>query len=89
MKIPIAKHPGTDQNDYVTTTTCAVMLICAIKFFLEGISISLGGHTLSFGHGDASTYAAILTPILGAHGVKEFRRDRQPKHTPKPDNPDA
>lgn len=82
------KHPQTNEPDLLMTLAWVVTLVCSIKFLFEGIEITIGAHTLSLGHADATTYAAMLAPVLGAHGWKEGKAAR-PAPANKVDNPDG
>lgn len=73
------------KSDPMFTMACAAIIICLLKFLMEGVSVTLEGHVFDLGHADASTYAAILAPILGAHGYVAVKT---PKGKVKVDNPD-
>jgi len=68
------KNPNTSKPDALLTMACLIVFVCALKFLMEGVSFNLFGHSISLGHVDAMTYAAMLTPVLGAHGAVEFNR---------------
>lgn len=72
------------KSDPMLTMACIAIVVCLIKFLMEGVSFANG---LSLGHADSGTYAAILAPILGAHGYVSIKT---PAKTPevKVDNPD-
>lgn len=89
MKFPAFKHPRTGKPDAILTLTCFAVIICVVKFLFEGVELAVHGHVLSLGHADAASYMAILTPVMGAHGVREFRNMPNPEQEPtRPDNPD-
>lgn len=72
----------------VLATTAAV-----IKFLLDGVSIDVAGHVLSFGHVDSMAYGSLLTPVLAAHGFVDTRPSRSesvmvPKDGKAVDDPD-
>jgi len=62
--------------------TVIVVLVCSIRFLLDGITVSMFGHSLTVGHTDPLAYGSFLAPLLGAHGYIHTR-------TTKVDNPDA
>lgn len=90
MKLRFLLHPETKQPDALLTMSCLVVLMCATKFIFEGVELHLFSHVISFGHADAASYAAMLTPVLGAHGASEYKRiaNRLPRPTAEVDNPD-
>lgn len=69
-----------DQSHNATTMlSTIVVVVCAFKFLMDGVSFTAFGHTIELGHVDASAYAAILTPVLGAHGYIKTRMNRTEK----------
>ncbi len=57
---------------------------------MEGVVLEVLGHSLSLGHADSLSYAAMLTPILGAHGASEYKRTKSDSEgTAQVDNPDG
>jgi len=66
MKFPWIHHPNKGP-DVMTTLLVIVTVASAIKFLLDGISLVINGHTVSFGHSDSMSYASILGPTYGAH----------------------
>lgn len=85
MKAPFIVHPRTGEPDPMLTMACITVAVCTFKFLLEGISFVIGGHPISFGHADAMTYGALLTPVLGAHATREWKIPQRSKV----DDPDA
>jgi hypothetical protein len=61
------KHPDTGKLDPVLTLSAMTVLICGIKFLLDGASITMSGHSISLGHVDPLAYGAFLTPVLAMH----------------------
>ena len=51
-----------------TFLTFIVVVVCAFRFLLDGLTVSFMGHNISFGHIDYLAYTSILTPVLTAHG---------------------
>lgn len=88
MKLRFLKHPVTKQPDALLTMSCLVVLMCATKFMFEGIEVTLFSQQFSFGHADAGSYAAMLGPVLGAHGATEWKRAGK-KNRSRVDDPDA
>ncbi len=72
MKFTV-NHPSTQKPDSILTLTVFVVVACTIKFVMEGVTFHLFGHPVDLGHADASTYGAILAPVLGAHSVREYK----------------
>jgi hypothetical protein len=60
-----------------------VVMICSFRFLLDGVSVTVFGHSLSIGHTDPLAYSSFLAPVLGVHGYIHT------KTKPKVDNPDA
>lgn len=67
MKFPFLNHPETGKPDLMVTLTTVVTIAAVIKFILDGVSMVINGHTISFGHVDSMTYGSVLAPVLGAH----------------------
>jgi hypothetical protein len=66
MKFPWLHHP--DKGPDVMTTLLAIVTIAsAVKFLLDGVSLVINGHTVTFGHSDSMSYASILGPVFGGH----------------------
>lgn len=84
MKFPFLKHPKTGAPDLMTTAIVIAVLVASFKFLLDGLSINIAGHTITFGHLEALAYGSFLTPILGAHSYIDTRKTDKPKV----DNPD-
>jgi hypothetical protein len=91
MKIPLFRHHLTNKEDALLTATVLSIALVAIRFFVDGMTFTLFGHVLSFTHVDSASYAALLSPIAGAHGVKEFcgRGLGVADNSEVPDDPDA
>lgn len=53
------------------------ILVCLIKFLMEGISFDYHNHPVSLGHADSLTYAALLGPILGAHSYTKVKGTKE------------
>lgn len=72
------------------TLSFIVVSVCALRFLFDGLSLNILGHTLDIGHMDPLAYGSILTPVLGAHGYVQTRRNyhSMPKGS-EIDNPDA
>lgn len=85
MKIKWVINPSSNKSDPMLTMSVLVVSVAALKFLLEGVTMTVGGHAVNFGHVDAMVYGALLTPVLGVHGyLKGKKSDAQ-----KVDNPDA
>lgn len=55
-------------KDPMFTMAIFAVAACLIKFLMEGVAFTVEGYNISLGHADSLTYAAILGPVLGAHG---------------------
>lgn len=62
------KHPTTGQTDVLLSLVVFVVIICGLKFLMDGATIQIFGHMISFGHVDSMSYGTMLAPMLGAHG---------------------
>ena len=87
------KHPTTGQIDVMITLVVFAVVICAIKFVLNDVTITTAGHTINLGHTDAFSFGSFLTPILGAHGYMSANNpipgdELLTNGTGKVDNPD-
>lgn len=91
MKFPVFKHPSTGKPDSILTLTCFVVIACTLKFVLEGVAVHLFGGSFTLGHADAATYMAVLTPVMGAHGFREYNSFKPQSYAEpcKVDDPDA
>lgn len=63
-----------------------IVIAAGIKFLLDGVTITVLKYSMDMGHLDPLAYAAILTPVCGAHGVREFVSAKAYKQ--EVDNPD-
>lgn len=68
MKFPFINDPSTGKPDEMVTLTTLVTLAATGRFLLDGITVDIMGHLLTFNHVDSTTYLAFLAPIIGAHG---------------------
>lgn len=94
MKMRWLKHPRTGEIDPILSITAFVVVLCTVKFFFEGVTLEIAGHVLSLGHADSLSYGAILGPVLGAQGAREWRIPSAPNllnngTSQGVDNPDA
>lgn len=80
-------NPNSDKPDPMLTITIIAISVACLKFLLEGLSITVDGHVIDFGHVDALAYGSLLTPILGMHGWVN-RPQAVPPPKLKVDNPD-
>lgn len=78
-------NPSSGKEDPMLTMSVLVVTVASIKFLLEGVSLTLSGQSVTFGHVEAMVYGALLTPVLGVHG---YIKARVPSSTQKVDNPD-
>lgn len=53
------------KKDAIHVMSWAAIGVCLIKFLFQG------GPVTWFGTADSMTYAAILTPVLGAHFARQ------------------
>ncbi len=72
MSFPLFKHHLTGKDDAMLTAVVFSITLVAIRFFVDGVTFTLFGHIINFGHVDSASYATLLSPIAGAHGLKEF-----------------
>ena len=68
MKFPFFEDPETGKPSEMLTLSVIVTLAAAARFLLDGITINIAHHMLTFGHVDSMTYLAFLSPIVGTHG---------------------
>lgn len=75
----LAERDGMRSMSYLT------ILVCLVKFMLEGMTIHFFGSVLTVNVSDAMTYGAILTPVLGAHAARDWQSNKKSRV----DNPDG
>lgn len=73
MKFPFINDPETGKPSEMVTLSMVVTLSAALRFLLDGITLDIYHHIFTFGHVDAMTYLAFLSPIVGAHGYIKGR----------------
>lgn len=83
------RHPTTGQIDVILSLVVFVVVICGIKFLLDGVSIQVMGHVVNFGHVDSMSYGTMLAPTLGAHGyITTKGQAPAPTYNNQVDNPE-
>ena len=87
FKSLLLDHPRTGKTDVLMTLVVFVVVICGIKFLLDGVQINIAGHILNFGHTDSFSYGSLLSPVLGAHGYVDVRGSEISSNG-RVDNPD-
>lgn len=90
MKFPFIKHPG--NTTLMTNLLVILSVAAALKFILDGVSLVINGHTITFGHSDSMSYASLLGPAYGAHGYMNrdgATDDTEPQPREVPDDVDA
>lgn len=87
------KHTTSGKHDPMLTLTVLAVLICILRFLFDGATFVIFGHVLNLGHVDSMSYGALLSPVLGAHGAKEWKMSsNNPAESLSalaPDDPDA
>lgn len=93
LKVAGLLHPSTKQVDVMLALVCFVVVIVCLKFFLTGMIITVGAHTINFGSSDGWAYGSVLSPVLAAHGYNSTRDsvygspgDRQTRFVPDEPN---
>lgn len=81
MRMRWVINPSSNKPDPMLTMSVLVVTAASLKFLLEGVSTTVNGTAISFGHVDAAVYAALLTPVLGIHGYLKGKKTEQ-KDTP-------
>jgi hypothetical protein len=84
MSLKWVTNPSSNKPDPMLTMSVIVVTVASLKFLLEGVTVTIHGHDVSFGHVDALVYGALLTPVLGVHGYIKARASKGQKV----DNPD-
>lgn len=54
-----------------------LVIAVGIRFLLDGVALGSMLGSISASHMDPLTYAAVLTPVFGAHGVREFMNGKK------------
>lgn len=83
MKFPFINNPDTGKPDEMVTITILSVGAVLTRFLFDGITVSMYGHSFTFGHVDAMVYASILAPILGTHGFITNNKDKKDGNQPK------
>lgn len=73
------KHPETSKPDLMTTLLTVVTYAAVLKFVLDGVTLVVSGHSISFGHMDPIAYGTLLAPVLSLHGWLEKTKSDQNK----------
>lgn len=75
------------------TLVVFAVVAAVVRFFLDGVTITVVGQSITLTHQDPLAYGSLLAPILGAHGFINTRpntinpiRDGSAQEI---DNPDA
>lgn len=74
MNFLFIKHPGTGEPDVMTTLLVITTTVASLKFLMDGVTLHISSHVISFGHMDALSYGSLLAPLLGAHGYIEGKK---------------
>ena len=83
------QHPTTGEVDVILSLVVFVVVICGLKFLLDGVSLQIFGHLINFGHVDSMSYGTMLAPTLGAHGYIATKGVApSPTYNNQVDNPD-
>lgn len=61
------KDPTTGQPSEMITLTVVVTSAVVFRFLVDGMTLEVFGHHLTFTKLDASVYIALLAPMLGSH----------------------
>lgn len=77
MKFPFIQNPKTGKPDVMVTLTVAVTSAAVFKFLLDGVTVTLVGHTMDFGHIDAMTYGTLLSPVFAAHSYMHAKGQKE------------
>lgn len=90
MNLPLFKHHLSGKDDALLTVTVLSIALVAVRFFIDGMTFTLFGHTISVGVMNSASYATLLSPIAGAHGTREFcSRGQSIPADETPDDPDG
>jgi len=73
LKVVGVIHPTTRQVDIMMTLVCFVVVVVCLKFFLTGVVIHYGVHSIDFGSSDGWAYGSVLSPVLAAQGFNNTR----------------
>lgn len=72
----------TETKDLLVILTAVAVGAAILKFLLDGVIINAGVLTFNLGHIDSMTYAAFLSPILGAHSYMKSSQPPVKVNTP-------
>jgi hypothetical protein len=67
MQFPFLNNPDTGKPDEMVTVTLIVTLAAVFRFLVDGMTLNILGHVLTFTKLDSSVYIALLGPVLGSH----------------------
>ncbi len=57
-------HPRSGTADAMLTFAAIAMIVCSIKFLINGVSFTFHGHLVNLGTTDSTAYAALLGPTV-------------------------
>lgn len=60
-------HPKDEAPSATLTFAFIALLVCSIKFLLNGVSFTFNGHVINCGTVDSLSYAALLGPTVLAY----------------------
>lgn len=72
-------NPKTGKYDPVVISLVFLVVVCGIKFLLDGVTFHWLGHLVNLGHVDSLSYAALLAPIMAGHSYMNVKGDKFPK----------
>lgn len=73
MKLRYLINPKKGIQDPILTLSYIAVFAATAKFLLDGVTLTLHGQTIDFGHMDSLSYGTLLAPILGAHGYMSVK----------------
>ena len=75
MKFPFIIDPNTGKPSEMVTLTVVVTLAATTRFLFDGMSFHIFEHVLTFTKLDPMVYISLLTPVFGAHGYLNGKKD--------------
>lgn len=63
-----------------------VVGVCALRFLIDGLAVTIMGQTLIAPHTDPMAYGSILTPVLAAHSYIKAKGKNKPTESIKNEN---
>jgi len=76
MNFPFLNNPDTGKPDETVTIAIFVSLAVVFRFLVDGMTLNLFGHLITFSKLDATVYISLLGPALASHSYVKVKSDK-------------